>query len=111
MKIFSLQSKIGLVAWSVVLGSALFFISDKISIISNPSPGINIPEESSYLQGIPFHYEFHQTFLAPGGIIYFADRPWILLYNFIFWILVVFVVLFVVRHFKKKNIQLPSKFN
>lgn len=104
MKIFSLESKKHLVVWSVVLGFAVNIVLNKITFKTNqciPNP-LGVMDGCVYntIYGFPFPY-------WEGG---FVNPPFDNLYkfNFIFWILIVFIILSLVRHFRKKNNQITK---
>ena len=123
MKIFSLQSKTGLVVWSAVLGFAFNFVGLIFSTINhwvdfesgkaNPS----ILAGSSHLISIKcdygFPFRFYDKLISFGGHVPVETgiKPiwfyfWI---DSVFWILVVFIILLIIRYFRKKNYQIPTK--
>jgi hypothetical protein len=104
MKIFSLESKTGLVAWSVVLGflvnAVVYFTTRHVDILGGFSSSDLSPVNVTSF-GLPFHYYTTGTDLS--HLFY----P----FNLLFWILVVFIILFIIRYFRKKHYQISSKLN
>ncbi len=101
MKLFNLQSKWHLAGWSVVLGSVIFYAVDRITLKQGLPPSFaGIPGNIYYFGGWPFHYRY-----AVGPFV--SANPEIAspayLYNLFFWILTVFIILSLIRYFKKRN--------
>ena len=112
MKIFSLQSKTGLVVWAFLVGLAADFTAYGWKFFV---PTVSTPT------GWPFIYrprffsmdcwvtpsQPHNCDDVFGLESIFRQKEFY--FNLIFWVLIVFVALFIVRNFRKKNNQITSK--
>jgi hypothetical protein len=108
MKIFSLQSKISLTFWSVGLGVVIdlaAFIKSKFVWL--PIGGcLNWAETRFYCTDFFAQYGWPirlETKLQASQVPILA-----FLYNGIFWISVSFIILFIVRHFRKKSVKITT---
>jgi len=106
MKIFNLQSKKGLVVWSVVLGIILnhafrlFVYSD---ICGPVRSSIFVPDGAcSYSEKVGWPIPSYG-----GGLASFTWHLYIL--NFIFWALIIYLVLSLIAYFKNKSNNLAPK--
>lgn len=103
MKIFSLQSKILLVVLSVIFGFIVNWLITGFTYKNHE--GLNTPHAiidvygGSFSSGWPFTYQFNQNVNPSDGM--YSHMEYI--YNMIFWIIVVLIILFTVRHFRKKK--------
>ena len=105
MTIFSLQTKKHLVGWSLVFG---FFINLILSYLTPDyknlsyctSDGICTTIYGKQLTnfGFPFNVDIQNAY---GLLDFFVLEFWL---NFIFWIIVSFVILSLIRHFKTRKI-------
>ena len=95
MKIFSLQSKTGLVAWSVGLGFLMNFLAEHLVVYKIPC-GVDMDVEFCTVSGWPFVTGFF------GSLIYYDLIKF--LYNLVFWVLVVLIILSLIRYFKTKKV-------
>lgn len=124
MKIFSLQSKTGLVAWSVVLGllvSLTLYIVSQISINVTvnciPQPGLGCLDDlGGYTKKVDYgwpikYHAYNLTYDYSISVFYIILDKYSFVLNSFFWIAVVFYILRIVRYFRKKDNQLPSKLN
>ena len=108
MKIFSLQSKTSLVIWSVVLGFApllFIFLATSTSCRSLPCVG---------REGFPLVFKIVDFRRIPEQLMGVNNSQFFVSYliiDFLFWILLAFLILFIARHFRKKNGQMTSKQN
>lgn len=93
MKIFSLQSKTGLVVWSVALGILVNIVLYSIYFMLS-FRCLDVMDAVICMK--PFNAIFFW--------LRYGDYT-----GFLFWILTSFIILFTIRHFRKKNYQLPSK--
>lgn len=120
MKIFSLQSKTGLVVWSAVLGLIIgildnFFISYSLcNPVASSSLGELTANGYNCMEGLrAYGYPFvsHITSTVVGFVDFGLTQSHHLndFLNILFWILVVFIILFISRYFKKKNNQITLK--
>lgn len=92
MKIFSLESKAGLVVWSVILGIVIERIIFPLSEIPYPADG-----PAFYVtRGFPFIYYMSLAEFNP----YDYSK---LVLNLLVWIVVVLIILSLVRYFRKKK--------
>jgi hypothetical protein len=95
MKIFSLQSKKSLVAWSVVIGFLLNWFS--YTFIKSPSDKLNTNllcgSDSLCINGPKIGFPIHTDIIESQtfGI------------NLLFWILAVVIILSLIRYFKNKK--------
>ena len=126
MKIFSLQSKTYLLAWSVIIGLVLGFIFNNLYSVSlcidepaqssvNVDP--NLLEmsandgncmEGTRGAGLPFKYPVYsrpQVYTAAEAKQEDNFVKAIMVYNFLFWILATLFMLSVIRYFKHKKIN------
>lgn len=108
MKIFSLETKTNLVGWSVILG----FLFNAIILmlpIWGKSPG-GLSEYIEIIGGWPVYLRIPFDFI--NGSYFQATLTNVgYLCDLFFWILVAFIILSLVRHFRKKNVQITSKQN
>lgn len=96
MKIFSLQSKIISLIWSLILGTAINLI---VNILTRSYQGgcgsaLYCPIAHTLTYGWPMNVT------AYGLVVNFWPS---MIINSIFWAIVVFIVLSLVRYFKHKN--------
>jgi hypothetical protein len=117
MKIFSLQSKIGVAVWSVISGAVLNAVSLKYYLVKILPDCANLtqldrslicsPPLPLYYSGFPFH--FNQIYDKGSGIILYlngladlfaSNKFWL---NLFFWIIVVLIILSLIRYFKTKK--------
>ncbi len=98
MKIFSLQSKTGLAAWSVVLGFLIDVVASLLTLNSYQPDCFLGPCPKIYDFGFPF--KNHELFLGDLSVLFL---------NLFFWILISFIILLVIRRFRKKNYQITTK--
>ena len=103
MKIFSLKSKTSLVLWAVVLGlfvNAVLFILSMRSYSCSSAAFDNLPNSNELAicttVGRPFSLDVNIYTNTQNYVFYFFV-------NLIFWILVVFMVLSLIRYFKYKK--------
>jgi hypothetical protein len=96
MKIFSLQSKIGLVGWSLVLGSLAYFIDE----------GLFFGAEMSHCTSTLNDYVCSKD-VASYYLLFFQNEY----FNTAFWISVVFIILFIIRYFRNRNRKMTLKQN
>lgn len=90
MKIFSLQSKSYVILWSVVIGYVLNFIAYKYTRASLSC--LFAPTDCPDLKGgWPFLYEFYK------------NNYYLVYCNLIFWVLVSYISLSLIKYFKNKN--------
>lgn len=101
MKIFSLQSKWALVVWSVILAFCIYSIVFGIYSIQAFNCAL-IKNDWSCFNVFNERYRV----LLPFGSMY--QFIWA---NFLYWVLVVFIVLNLVNYFKKKKVPKPPKQN
>ncbi|MDR3643175.1 MAG: hypothetical protein P4L74_06145 [Candidatus Doudnabacteria bacterium] len=104
MKIFSLKSRTGLVAWSIILG---FIINVIVSALAyafgyvERTPAFCLtcisPQTVSYFYGFPFQV-WLDRFSSPGIWEYYF------FFNLLFWIFVILVILSLIRYFKHKKV-------
>ena len=113
MKIFSLQSKTGLVVWSLVLGVLVgvfvnnFFVSQpSFCNVPNQAFAPELQELSTCdsqfrLHGWPVKYpQINKAYDISSNDV---QDVYIQLYNYAFWVVVVLIILSLIRYFKKKN--------
>jgi hypothetical protein len=105
MKIFSLETKTNLVGWSLVLG---ILISGLVACVFHQQAVFFDGGSTSNLFGAPFEWSIfhHQELLKTH---YYSYSLVGLFYNILFWGLVVFIFLSLVRYFRKKNNKITSK--
>ena len=89
MKIFSLQSKTNLAVWSLILGLLIYFVGSYLYFVRSLNDCTSTLNDSDCMQKL-------QTMLLPLGNNY---------YSLIFWILVVFIVLSLIKHFRNKKLS------
>lgn len=92
MKIFSLRSKWGLVAWSLALGFLLDRLLFQIKFVKC---GYDGPACITH-RGYPISYYMSASEFDP------LYRNGMLL-NIAIWIIIVFIILSLIKHFKNKN--------
>ena len=109
MKIFSLESKVNMVVWSVVFGVALNLIASLLvfelssngaifqSCLVVPEPGV-CHYVSNQVIDIPFQVTINDM----------GTGEYKLIIDVLIWILISFIILFATRHFRKKNNQVTS---
>lgn len=106
MKIFSLETKINLVGWSVGLGFLADMVASRFSNTHNCNPVGLEPGACIFFEkhGWPFRYQ-----LSDIGVDYLFIVHNIVWLNLLFWVLAVFIILFAARYFRRKNYQITSK--
>jgi hypothetical protein len=104
MKIFSLQSKRILVGWSIFASLGINFILHFYERAGSPMLA-SISYKDEKIAGWPIEYITH------GGITPHSYRPdlVVLLINCLFWTVVVFIVLILIRYFVNKSDGKTSK--
>jgi hypothetical protein len=101
MEIFSLQSKKSLTAWSVGIG-LLVFIAGSLITLKSYQPICSV----SFLGICSKIYTFGYPWTADSDAL-LTKLP----ADLIFWILISFIVLFTIRHLRKKNYQISPRQN
>ena len=98
MKIFSLESKLDIVIWSIVFGFVVDFLLNLI-VIQIPCFGFGCGElgaEGILRSGFPVYTQFQSSDFVETNL-------YGLIFNAIFWILVSLIILSLIRYFKNKN--------
>jgi ABC-type dipeptide/oligopeptide/nickel transport system permease component len=118
MKIFSLQSKTSLVAWSVVLGVLIttgLYVKNLVDrpVLCYNIPGVNCFETEERIDkyyntdyGWPikfFKYNENHASIEIGPIFYNQVLKYSFIFNTLFWFLVIAIVLSLLRYFRNKN--------
>jgi hypothetical protein len=106
MKIFSLESKTNLVIWGAVLSfvvnTVLFIMSSSTYAACSNWAQCSTTKIQAYRYGWPLKMDTNAFAPVFGKTLtYFI--------NLFFWVVIVLLILGIIRHFKKKNNQLPSK--
>jgi len=111
------------VRWSAVLGlfvdSILFFLSQrKITLYDNCKPhgGFGcldmvggFQKTFDYGFPVPFHGSF--GYINDMSVSSILLNQYSFIFNFFFWFLVFLLILSVIRHFRKKTVQVSSQVN
>jgi len=102
MKIFSLETKKQKVWWSIILGIVTSLIVSKLSYRSYIPQCVELCASR-----LTFGYPWRA--LDGTQVINTFDFIIKIIADTIFWTLVVFMILFIIRHFRNKQNQVPVK--
>ncbi len=113
MKLFSLESKLSLVGWSVLSGllaNTLFYYFSKVKIFDC----FDLDCQREVIDyGWPFKFlPYKLNGYVPSTvkeILFYPVIRYIFILDSLFWILIVFIILSLIRYFKKKNTSMTSR--
>lgn len=88
MKFIKLETKINLIFWSVILGVVFYFIDIAVCLVASLNQCTSTIDDAACSQELAKHY-----------LLFFQNQY----LNALFWILIVFIILSVIRYFKLKK--------
>jgi hypothetical protein len=115
MKIFSLESRTGLLGWSIVMGLAVGILAVFLTLRTTNDDIHGTIKYAERWGGFPFTMLIQRKPVCDiiDGCGEFQNSSWqyvgeahVLQIKYLFfWILISFIILFTIRHFRKKIIQ------